>query len=402
MTRAAVIGIDLGTQSTKAVVVSADGQPLSNVDVPVTFRRPQPGWAEQDPHVLEESALKAIGRAVRTLPTDVEISGISVAAQMGGCIGIDEGFSSVTDHEMWLDTRADADRQEILSAYGDRIFASNGIIPFVAPRVRRWLRLEPSLSDRLTRVLAPGGYVIGRLTDARAQQAICDRTQANLFGCFDAASGEWDTDLAGAIGLPPRLLPRLVESSAVVGTLSATAAERCGLRAGIPVTGGMGDGTGGWLAAGGLEAGVCIDTGGSSDHFAVTVQRFMSDPEGIMTCMPSAAPGRWYLLGFTTGTGITHRWLTELVGKSYDELEERAAALFPGAGNLLCIAHMHGRVTPYQPDVRGAFVGFDDSTTDAHLYRALLESIAYEAGEWVRDCRRLYPELQLQTVASIG
>ena len=400
MSREAVIGVDLGTQATKVELVASDGEPLATRQVPVAYDSPQPGWAEQDASVLEDSALAAIRAAIEAAP-GVEVAGISVAAQMGGAIGIDEGFDAVTVHELWLDTRSDADRQAVLSADGDRIVAANGIIPFVGPSVRRWLREEPALGSRLARVVAPGPYVMGRLTATSAAGAYCDRTQANMYGCFDARGNRWDGSLADAVGIPAGLLPRLVEPTTVVGRLSRHAAARCGLPDGVPVVAGVGDGTGGWLAAGGVRSGVCIDTGGSSAHFAITVDRFTPDPRRVLTCMPAAVPGLWYLLGFTTGTGIAHRWLAGLLANGdYDGLEGQAAALPPTA--LLCVAHLHGRVTPFEPAVKGAFVGFDEHTTPAHLYRAFLESVAFEIGEWVDEARRLLPDLRMAAASSIG
>ncbi len=403
MGRVAVIGVDLGTQATRVALIAAGGEPLAEAQVALTYETPRPGWAEQDPAVLEESAIAAIAAAVARAPTGVEVVGVSVAAQMGGAIGIDADFSPVTVHEMWLDTRSDADRAAVLEAAGDRVIAANGIIPFVGPRVRRWLRAEPALGQRLARVVAPGPYVIGRLTAATAVEAYCDRTQANMYGCLDAGRDAWDESLAAIVGIPSALLPRLVAPTEVVGRLSPQAAARCGLPRGIPVAAGVGDGTGGWLAAGGVRPGVCVDTGGSSAHFAITVARFTPDPRRVLTCMPAAVPGLWYLLGFTTGTGIAHRWLAEMfAGGDYQRLEEQAAALPPGADALLCVAHLHGRVTPFEPDVKGAFVSFDERTTPGHFYRAFMESVALEIGEWVDEARRLLPDLRMTEAVSIG
>jgi len=241
----AVLGIDLGTQSTKAALVALDGRHLGAHAVAVEFERPQPGWAEQAPDVLVESTIAAIAALVARFP-DVDVAGIGIAAQMGGAIGIDSFFMPVTPHEMWLDTRADEDRTALLAEHRDEILGRNGIIPFVAPRVRRWLRVDPDGTARIARVVAPGGYLAGRLSGAdSADTAVCDRTQANLFGCFDVAANAWDRDLAERCGLPARFLPRIADPFEIVGRLSADMAAACGLAAGTPIAAGMGDGTGG-------------------------------------------------------------------------------------------------------------------------------------------------------------
>lgn len=246
----AVVGCDLGTQSTKASVFALDGRPLGHASMPVEVVRPRPGWAEQDPRVLEESACAAIRQALAAAPEETRALGLAFSGQMGGAIGLDARGATITPYESWMDTRADGDRAESLAAAGPAVLEANGIIPFVGPRVRRWRREQPALAARLARVVAPAGYVAARLTGAGQGEATCDRTQVNLFGCFDARRGTWDPALAGAIGLPPELLPRLVDPTDVIGWLAPDAAARCGLPAGLPVAGGIGDGTAGWLAAG--------------------------------------------------------------------------------------------------------------------------------------------------------
>ena len=398
----AVLGLDLGTQSTKATLVHLDGSTLGTHAVAVSFERPQPGWAEQAPGVLIESAIACIGALSAQFPT-VEIAAIGIAAQMGGAIGLGADFTPATPHEMWLDTRADGDRQELLADFGPEILGKNGIIPFVAPRVRRWLRLDPALGGRLAKVVAPAGYLAGRLAGmSDADEAICDRTQANLFGCFDVVRNAWDEDLAERSGLPPRLLPRIADAFEIVGFLSGEMATRCGLPEGTPIAAGIGDGTGGWFAAGGIEPGVCIDTSGSSAHFAVTVDHFVVDPTGLLSCMPSAVPGRFYLLGFTTSTGLTHRWLRQIFDLSYEDLERQARLVPPGANGVFAVPHFNGRVSPFESAIKGAFIGFDDKTGPGDFYRALLEASAFEVEGWLRAARRLAPGVTLDSVVNVG
>lgn len=398
----AVLGLDLGTQSTKAALVALDGRTLGAHAVSVSFERPRPGWGEQPPAILVDSAIECIAALTQRFPT-VEVAAIGVAAQMGGAIGLGADFAPATPHEMWLDTRADADRQELLTAFGPEILAKNGIIPFVAPRVRRWLRLDPDLGSRLAKVVAPGGYLVGRLAGVEdAASAVCDRTQANLFGCFDVVRNAWDDDLAERCGLPPALLPRIADAFEIVGRLSPEMAERSGLRQGAPIAAGCGDGTGGWLAAGGVEPGVCIDTSGSSAHFAVTIDRFVHDPTGMLATMPSAAPGRFYLLGFTTSTGLAHRWMRQTFGLSYEDLERLAATAPPGANGVFSTPHFNGRVSPFESSVKGAFIGFDDKTGPGEFYRALLEASAFEIEGWLKAARRLAPGVALDSVVNVG
>ena len=392
---AAVVGVDMGTQTTKVQVVALDGRPLSAANVATRLHQPNPTVAEQDPAELERGVLDAIRAAVAQAPDDVDVHAVGVDGQMGGALAVDAAFAPLTPYESWLDTRADDDRSRILDLHGANILSAGGIIPFVGPRVMLWLRENPNLARRIAKVLAPTGFITGRLTGARADQATCDRTQAHLFGCFDVPAGRWHTGLTSAVGLREEWLPHVVDPLDIVGGLTPEAAAHCGLPSGIPVAAGLGDGTAGWVAAGAFTPGSCVDTGGSSEHFAVTVGRFAPDPYPgtLLTCMPSAMPGRFHLFGFTAGTGLTRRWWTDLAARGdYAALDAEAVDVAPRMDAVLAIPHLFGMLTPFDPHMRAAFVGCDGSTTAAEMYRALAEAMAFEFRTWIDHATALVPD----------
>ena len=118
--------------------------------------------------------------------------------------------------------------------------------------------------------------------------------------------------------------------------------------------------------------------------------------------MPSAVKGLWYLLGFTTSTGLSHRWLTDMLAADYAALETGAASLPPGSNGILAVPHFNGRPSPFEPLVKGAFVGFDDTSGPAHFYRALLESAAYDISVWMMRAKALRPDVALERIINIG
>ncbi|MGH8881411.1 MAG: FGGY family carbohydrate kinase, partial [Stackebrandtia sp.] len=141
----AVLGIDLGTQSTKATVISVGGQQLAEASVPVSAYRPRPGWMQHDAALLEITALAAGACAIQLVPNPTEIVAVGVAGQMGGAIGVDEHLDAVTPYESWMDTRADQTRDQVLQVAGDRIIRAGGIVPLAGARVRRWFAEQPEL-----------------------------------------------------------------------------------------------------------------------------------------------------------------------------------------------------------------------------------------------------------------
>jgi xylulokinase len=122
----------------------------------------------------------------------------------------------------------------------------------------------------------------------------------------------------------------------------------------------------------------------------------------MLATMPSAMPGRFYLLGFTTSTGLTHRWMRQTFGLTYEELERQAAAVPPGANGVFAVPHFNGRVSPFESSIKGAFIGFDDKTGAGEFYRALLEASAFELEGWLKTARRLAPSVALESVVNVG
>lgn len=397
----AIAGLDLGTQSSKACVVGVDGVEIASAAVPVEVVRRRPGWAEQDPQALLDSAIGALASAIKSAPPRTRVHALGIAGQMGGAIGVGPDLEPLTRYESWMDSRVSSDRERIEAGVIDEVTRANGIVPFVGPRVSRWLRERPELKDMLRSVVTPTGYVSARLTGSTT--ATCDYTQANLYGAYDAAHRRWDERLASMSGIPTSLLPTLVSPAEVVGTLTCDAATALGVPTGIPVVGGLGDGTAGWLAGGAVSPGACVETGGTSGNFAITVDAFGVDPAGVLTCMPSALEGQWYLIGFTMGTGLTHRWLAGLLADGdYAALEHEASTVEPGSEGVLCLPHLYGRASPSQPEARGMFVGFDESTSRGHLYRSFLEALTYELSWWASTAAALHPGLELAEVTAIG
>jgi xylulokinase len=253
------------------------------------------------------------------------------------------------------------------------------------------------------------------LAGLRAKDAYTDHTFIGIYGLADVEKTVWSEELVQRCGLDLDKLPRITRPWEIVGAITPEVADATRLIAGTPVAAGLGDAIAGWLGVGAVEPGILVDTSGTSHHLATCVETYHPDLKNqVVTHYPSAIPGMWYSLGYTAGTGRTHRWFIDefclseqersLPDKSqfYQALEEGAARIQPGSEGLIFVPHLGGRVCPYEPDVRGTWIGFTWKHTRHHFYRALLESIAYEFFCYLSVVRQLYPDAPLKQVLSIG
>ena len=404
MTDAVLVGIDAGTSATKACAFAANGRLLAEESVPVTLEHPAPGFAEQPAEVLVDSACAAL-RALTARIDASAVAGIGVTGQMGGLVLVGRDGRAVSPHLSWLDGRAASAVDEAMAQSGARLLELGGVPPYLAPKTAWWRRAHPAEVDRIARMVEPAGYVLLRLAGAEADAAVIDRSSSGFLGLVDVTAGSVATELSELWDVPAALVPRVVPAGEVVGRLSPEAAGKTGLTAGLPLVVAPGDGPCGWLGVGAVDPGITVDTAGTSDHVGICSPRFVPDVDGrVLICLASGVEGLWHLQGYTSGTGLTQRWFLETfpVEGGFAELERLAATVPAGAESLVCVPHFGGRVCPYEPAVAGVFVGLTWRHRREHLYRALLESVAYEYAGYLEAARRLDPATEPVEVRVIG
>jgi xylulokinase len=397
-------GVDAGTSATKACLFRGDGTTVAEAGVPVEVSHPAPGLAEQPAEVIVDSACEAL-RAVATAVDPRTIGAIGITGQMGGLVLVDDEGVAVSPHISWLDGRAAPEVDRAMASHGDGLLALGGLPPYLAPKAAWWRRKHPDGYERVRRVVMPAGYLALRLAGLGAEAAVVDRSSSGFVGLHDVQTGAVVPELCELWGVSASLAPRVVPAGAVVGSLGAQAARRTGLSEGVPLVAAPGDGPCGWLGVGAVDPGVTVDTAGTSDHVGICGTRFVPDVDGrVLICLASGVEGLWHMQGYTSGTGLTHRWFLETF--PYDggiaEAEKRAAAVPPGSEELVFVPHFGGRVCPYQPAVAGVWVGLTWRHGRGHLYRSLLESVAYEYACYLDAARQVDSSYAATEVRVIG
>ncbi|WP_427175290.1 FGGY-family carbohydrate kinase [Arthrobacter sp. 92] len=367
----ATLGVDIGTSSSKGVLVGPDGRILRSAQRTHEVMRPHPGWVEMDPDIWWSEFCDIAAELVA--PGDAEVAAIGVSG-MGPCVVIadDEGNALRPAILYGVDTRASEEIAELTERYGQEEILERGGSALssqaVGPKLAWLARHEPELMASARRLFMPSSWLAFRLTGAYA----LDRHSASQCSpLFDRHTLEWHRpwaeDIAPGIGLPKLCWP-----GNIVGT---TRGDVDGLPAGIPVIAGTIDAWTEALSIGAQNDGDLMLMYGTTMFLVATVDS------------PVTAPGMWGTVGALEGTrnlagglatsGAITSWLRGLTSTDYPQLLAEAEASGPGANGLLMLPYFAGERTPIMdPDARGLIAGLTLSHTRGDIYRATLEATA--------------------------
>ncbi len=390
-----VLGMDVSTTATKALLVDETGKVVGVGSVEYPYDTPRPLWSEQDPRYWWDAAVGAIRKALdQTGVSADEVAAIGLTGQMHGSVLLDDAGEVVRPAILWNDQRTEEECDEIRRRIGKerliQITGNDALTGFTAPKLLWVQRHEPENWERVRHILLPKDYVRYRLTGEFAID-VADGSGTIL---FDLARRTWSDEILDALGLDRSLFPDTHEGPDVTGALSAAAAEATGLRAGTPVVAGGGDQSANAVGVGAIRPGiVALSLGTSGVVFAATEEPF-TQAEGRLHAFCHAVHDRWHLMGVMLSAAGSLRWLRDAVApdKSFDELVAGAAEVEPGAEGLMFLPYLSGERTPHpDPHARGAFVGLTVRHDLRHMTRAVLEGVAYG----LRDSLQLMMETGL-------
>jgi xylulokinase len=391
-----LLGIDVGTGGTRAVILSETGKVLASATHEhAAFASPQVGWAEQDPHDWWRAASEAIKQVLQKAAiTGEAISCIGLAGQMHGAVLLDENNQVLRPALIWCDQRTQVQCDWLNETIGEQriieLTCNPALTNFTLTKLL-WVREhEPEIWKRFRRVLLPKDYVRFRLT---GEEAI-DMADASGTLMLDVAHRRWSETMMSAAGLPMSCLPRLFESPEVCARISSDGAAATGLKVGTPVVAGAGDQAGGAVGMGIVRPGSVSATIGTSGVVFAATNHPAMDAQGRVHTFCHAIPQQWHVMGVTQAAGLSLRWFRDLLGSgvSYDGLTGEAGEVPTGSAGVLWAPYLMGERTPHlDPKARGALVGFTASHTRGHVVRAILEGVAFS----LKDTFTLFEAIQV-------
>jgi xylulokinase len=383
-------GLDLGTTGVKVVLVDA----ATGVTVARSYRdypsdTGAAGRHEQDP----DDWWTAASAALREVAGGTEVAAVGLSGHMHAVTLLDAGDRPVRPALTWADRRSAAQVRRLReSVMPDR--TGNPVVEaFSAPKLAWLAEHEPEALSRAARLVQPKDVLRHRLTGTWGT----DVTDAAGTLLYDIRAHRWDDELWALTGAEPRLAVPVAGSADVVGTVTAEAAARTGLRAGTPVVAGAGD-----VSCAALGAGVVTE-----GHVYVNVGT-AAQIVTPLTVPPSASAERFVFAragepGFLTmvssyAAGLAIRWSERtLLGGGPDGTADRlAAGTAPGAGGLTFLPSLLGASAPiHDPDVRAALLGAGPSHGPADIARATLEGVAYACAAAVDQAAAAVTEIRV-------
>ncbi|HXS19754.1 MAG TPA: xylulokinase [Steroidobacteraceae bacterium] len=367
------LGIDIGTSSVKAVLLTEQGSISASASAPLDVSRPAPGFSEQDPGEWWQATVRAVTALSGAARAKVRAVGLS--GQMHGATLLDAQDHPLRPAILWNDGRSaeeclELERREPSS----RAITGNIMMPgFTAPKLLWVARHEPDIFRRTASVLLPKDYVRLRLTGEK----VSDMSDAAGTGWLDVGRREWSDAMLAATDLSRAHMPLLVEGSSPSGTLTAAAAAELGIPR-VVVAGGGGDNAASAVGLGVVRPGQAFLSLGTSGVLFVVTDRFRPNPERAAHAFCHCLPGRWHQMSVMLSAASTLDWVAQLVGATdLPQLVAQAEAHGLSRHSAIFLPYLTGERTPHNdPNCRGVFFGLRPDTTPAELTGAVLEGVA--------------------------
>lgn len=388
-----LLAIDCGTQSVKAMAFNVQGQMQGFAKIPFepAFHSPQPGWAEQNPLYYWESLCRATQKLFKEhhLPKD-RIAGVSLTTQRATVVNVDRRGRPLRPAILWLDQRKTRGVKPIGGWWG-LLFFLTGLRPTVAyiqsEAEANWIKTyQPEIWEKTHKFLLLSGYLSFLLLERYLDSVGC---QVGYIP-FDykrlgwAKSWDWKWELP--IGM--EMLPELVEPGQPMGEITARASQETGIPKGIPMIAAAADKACEVIGSGSLESSSGCISYGTTATINVTHRKYL-EPVPLIPAYPSAVPGYhslevqifrgyWMVSWFKREFGLPERLAAEELGVEAEALFDRLVEQVPpGSMGLVLQPYWSPGIRFPGPEAKGCIIGFGDVHTRGHLYRAMLEGLAF-------------------------
>jgi glycerol kinase len=382
MTEPLILSIDQGTTNSKVSLIDSAGQIVREVSRPVQIHYPQPGWVEQEPAELWETARAAMQDALQGCEP-AAVAAVAITNQRETVLIWERSSGEpVGPSVTWQCRRSTPFVTRLREAgYEDLVRGKTGLTldPMFSAGKARWLL--DNIQDGHTRAAAGelcfgtvDAWMLWNLTGGKVHA--CDITNASRTQLFNLHTQDWDDELLAIFGIPRAMLPTVLPSSAIYGSTCADSL----LPAGIPIAALIGDSHGALFGHAGFQPGTLKATYGTGSSLMMPTHSPVFSKHGLSTSVAWGYEGTTYALEgniYVTGAGV--QWLYQFLGLQTPEEIEALAKQVSGSDGLYFVPALVGLGAPYwDANARGLLVGITRGTTAAHAARAALEAIAYQ------------------------
>jgi len=389
-TKPYVLAADIGTTSTKTLLIDRDGRVKASHSIEYPLFTPAPDRAEQDPLQIFDAVVQGIGAVVRKLGIRAdEVLCVSFSSAMHSLIAVDRDGNPLTPCITWADNRSASYADKLKqSGLGQQIYSRTGTpIHPMSPLLKlMWFRDQmPELVSQTYKFIGIKEFVFAKLFG----RYVIDHSLASATGIFNFLTMDWDEEALRLTGVNADQLSELVPTTHRVEGLSAEHAAAMGLAADTPFIVGASDGVLANLGVGAFEPGVVAVTIGTSGAVRSVVSKPQTDPDGKLFCY-ALTENFWVVGGPINNGGIVFRWVRDQIATleaeearrqgmdPYDYLTELASQVPAGSDGLLFLPLLAGERAPYwNANARGVYFGLSLSHQKKHMIRAALEGVMF-------------------------
>jgi xylulokinase len=396
-----LLGIDVGTTSTKAVIVDLPGSILAKSSSEHELIVPRPGWAEEDPAAWWRGLISAVKQCLaQSSISAAKIAGIGISGQIPTMVMIDEKGKPTRNAILYSDSRAVQEMKWMRDKVGDdEVFRVTGYgiqQQLWIPKLLWVKRHDPLAIEKAHKIIGAYDYLKMKLTG----EFSTDLNNALEAGLLDFRKSQWWTTILEVAGIDSDLLPDLRKPPDVIGEVSKVAADETGLAEGTPVVAGSGDTVCSALSAGVVESNEMMLMYGTTGCFVYCTKDACPDPRFYFDY--HVIPGMYALNGCMATSGMILRWFRDNFCREelksaetkgidpYAILDQEAETVSAGSEGIVILPYFMGEKTPVNdPLARGVILGLTTYHSRAHVYRALLEAVAYGFNHQLQILREL-------------
>jgi xylulokinase len=372
-----VVGVDVGTTAVKGILLGEDARVLATAEHAHDLSSPHPTWAEESPDDWWRGTVEVL-RSLLSGRDPALVQAVGVSGMVPAVVGLDRSGVPVRPSIQQNDARAHEEVRWFAERFDeDRLFADTGATwnqQLVAPKLLWLHRHEGAEWVNVERIVGSYEYV----TEKLGAEPYTECNWALESGLWNVRERSWSGPILEAAGGTIAWLRSVKWPHEVVGEVSREAADATGLAAGTPLIAGSADHIAAAFAAGLQHPGDVVMKFGGAGDFLYATDTFESVRELFVDYHD--VPGRFVINGCMASSGSLVKWFQSYFApsKTFAALDDEAALLEPGAEGLVLLPYFLGEKTPlHDPFARGTLIGLTLSHTPAHVYRAVLEGVAY-------------------------
>ncbi len=374
------IGIDLGTSSSKYVLVTAAGEVLSSVSEEYPVYYPKSGWSEQNPEDWYNALLRGIPKLLKGLDPK-SVKGIGFGGQMHGLVVLDGNDEVIRPCILWNDGRTQKQTDHLNEVIGkenlSRYTANIAFAGFTAPKLL-WLKEnEEENFNKISKIMLPKDYLAYKLTG----EFVTDYSDASGMLLLDVENKTWSEEMMNICSVKREQLPSLRESYEKIGVLSEELKKLWSL-GDVTVAIGAGDNAAAAIGVGAVKDGDTNISLGTSGTVFICEDKFTALQKNELHAF-CHADGKYHLMGCILSAASCNSWWMDILNAKDFASEQKGLEEFLGKNDVFFLPYLMGERSPHNDvSARGAFIGMRADTVREQMTLAVFEGVAFA----LRDC----------------